>query len=153
MPVEVRVPAGGESIVEVLVAEWLKSEGDLVRQDEPLVTLETDKATLDLPAPAAGILTRILKPRGEVVRVGEVIAVLEEAAAGGGPTAPTAPAHVEHAREPQPTQLVARVELHRPAEQHRRHAALPATRRGYAALKQARRLDLICFDAGFSHVR
>src|SRR5688572_10551786 len=80
MAAEVKVPAAGESITEVLVAEWLKAEGDTVRQDEPLVTLETDKAALDLPAPASGVLTRILKPRGQTARVGEVIAILDEAA-------------------------------------------------------------------------
>jgi 2-oxoglutarate dehydrogenase E2 component (dihydrolipoamide succinyltransferase) len=82
MAVEVRVPAGGESVVEVLIADWLKSEGAAVRQDEPLVTLETDKATLDLPAPASGVLARIVKARGETARVGEVIAILEEAPVG-----------------------------------------------------------------------
>jgi 2-oxoglutarate dehydrogenase E2 component (dihydrolipoamide succinyltransferase) len=79
MPVEVKVPAAGESVTEAIVAEWLKAEGDTVRQDEPLVTLETDKAALDLPAPVAGVLVRIVKPRGATVRVGEVIAVLDEA--------------------------------------------------------------------------
>jgi 2-oxoglutarate dehydrogenase E2 component (dihydrolipoamide succinyltransferase) len=101
MSVEVTVPAGGESIVEVLIAEWLKSEGDPVRQDEPLVTLETDKATLDLPAPAAGVLARILKPRGQMARVGEVIAVLEEAAAGVSAAAGAVPPRAEREREPE----------------------------------------------------
>jgi 2-oxoglutarate dehydrogenase E2 component (dihydrolipoamide succinyltransferase) len=112
MPVEIKVPAAGESITEVIVAEWLKAEGDAVRRDEPLVTLETDKAALDLPAPASGVLVRIVKPRGATVRVGEVIAVLEEAAvpaapatgrkgaggAAGAPTGSPAPASAREAR-------------------------------------------------------
>jgi 2-oxoglutarate dehydrogenase E2 component (dihydrolipoamide succinyltransferase) len=97
MAVEVRVPAAGESVTEVMVAEWLKAEGDRVQQDEPLVTLETDKATLDLPAPAAGVLARIVKARGETARVGDVLAILEEApvgpAAGAAPAAAPATPH------------------------------------------------------------
>ena len=92
MTIEVKVPAAGESITEVLIADWLKSPGEMVRQDEPLVTLETDKATLDLPAPAAGILVRIVKNRGETAKVGEVIAYLDEAkvaaSAEAGPRRP-----------------------------------------------------------------
>jgi len=113
MAVEVRVPASGESITEVMVAEWLKAEGDPVRRDEPLVTLETDKAALDLPAPASGVLARIVKRRGETARVGEVIALLEEAPApSGAPPPPSgaepAPASAEPApRPPAPPQPVA----------------------------------------------
>jgi 2-oxoglutarate dehydrogenase E2 component (dihydrolipoamide succinyltransferase) len=91
MPVEVKIPAAGESITEVMIADWLKSEGDSVRADEPLVALETDKATMELPAPSAGILTRIVKQRGQTARVGEVIAVLDDTRAGGD-GAPATPA-------------------------------------------------------------
>jgi 2-oxoglutarate dehydrogenase E2 component (dihydrolipoamide succinyltransferase) len=106
MAIEVKVPTGGESITEVVVAEWLKQPGDTVRQDEPLVTLETDKAALDLPSPAAGVLARIVKSAGETARVGEVIAYLEETAAAvqaAPAAAPTEPARAKTAAAAAPT--------------------------------------------------
>lgn len=89
MSIDLKVPTIGESITEVQIGEWLKSPGDAVRQDESIVSLETEKATLDLPAPAAGVLGRILKKKGETAAIGEVIAYLEESAPSQG----TAPAH------------------------------------------------------------
>ncbi|MCS7058536.1 MAG: 2-oxoglutarate dehydrogenase complex dihydrolipoyllysine-residue succinyltransferase [Meiothermus sp.] len=77
MPVELKIPPVGESITEVEIGQWLKREGDLVRADEPVVELVTDKATLELPAPASGVLSRILIPSGQA-RVGDVVALLEE---------------------------------------------------------------------------
>ncbi|WP_018460988.1 2-oxoglutarate dehydrogenase complex dihydrolipoyllysine-residue succinyltransferase [Thermus oshimai] len=82
---ELVVPSVGESIVEVEIGAWLKKEGEAFRQDEPLVELITDKATLELPAPFAGTLKRILKRTGETARVGEAIALLEEGAAQSAP--------------------------------------------------------------------
>jgi len=73
MPVEVKIPAVGESIAEVVIGNWRKSVGEPVRQDEEIVELETDKATFDLPAPASGVITKILKKSGETARRGEVI--------------------------------------------------------------------------------
>lgn len=75
---ELKVPSVGESIVEVEIGAWLKKEGEAFRADEPLVELITDKATLELPAPFAGTLRKILKAQGETARVGEAIALLEE---------------------------------------------------------------------------
>ena len=106
MPVELKVPAIGESITEAQIGDWLKQAGDHVRQDEPVVVLETDKASLELPAPVSGVLLRILKPKGETVRVGDVIATLEDAAvppAAAAPAAPTSPT-----REPAPEPAAAR---------------------------------------------
>jgi 2-oxoglutarate dehydrogenase E2 component (dihydrolipoamide succinyltransferase) len=80
MAVELKIPSAGESITEVQIGEWLKSEGDYVERDEALVEIETDKASMELPAPVSGFLTRRLKQVGEVVPVGAVIALLEEAA-------------------------------------------------------------------------
>lgn len=80
MPIEIKVPTVGESITEVQIADWLKSPGEAVHQDEPVVALETEKVALDLPAPVSGILVKILKQKGETAEVGEVIAHLEEAA-------------------------------------------------------------------------
>ncbi len=100
MPVELKVPALGESITEVQIGDWLKAAGDHVRQDESLVLLETDKATLELPAPVSGVLLRIVKQKGETVRVGEVIATLEEAAAPeAAAPAPAAPGLRPRGRE------------------------------------------------------
>ena len=78
MSIELKIPAIGESITEVQIDEWLKSPGEAVRQDEPIVALETEKTSLDLPAPVSGILTRVLKKKGEMAHVGEVIAYLDE---------------------------------------------------------------------------
>jgi 2-oxoglutarate dehydrogenase E2 component (dihydrolipoamide succinyltransferase) len=78
MAVELKVPSAGESISEVVIATWLKKEGDAVKQDEAVVEIETDKATLEVPAPAAGVLRGITKQQGQGATVGEVIAHIEE---------------------------------------------------------------------------
>jgi 2-oxoglutarate dehydrogenase E2 component (dihydrolipoamide succinyltransferase) len=77
MPVDVVVPEVGESITEVLIVEWLKSPGDAVEADEPIAVIETDKATLELPSPAAGHIGELLKEKDEWAKVGETIAVIE----------------------------------------------------------------------------
>ncbi|MCP4645706.1 MAG: 2-oxoglutarate dehydrogenase complex dihydrolipoyllysine-residue succinyltransferase [bacterium] len=81
MPVELKVPAVGESITEVEIGEWLKTKGDYIAQDEPVVEIESDKATVELPAPVGGIVTEILKESGDTATVGEVIGLMEEAEA------------------------------------------------------------------------
>jgi 2-oxoglutarate dehydrogenase E2 component (dihydrolipoamide succinyltransferase) len=89
MSVELKVPTTiGESITEVQIAAWLKSPGDAVRQDEPIVSLETEKVALDLPAPVSGVLGKILKKKGETAEVGEVIAHLDETTVPKEPAAP-----------------------------------------------------------------
>lgn len=92
MATDVKVPAAGESISEVVIGAWLKSVGDAVAADEPVVELETDKATLELPAPVAGVLTEQLFAEGDTVAVGDVIARIDEtqAAAAAAPPAPAA---------------------------------------------------------------
>jgi 2-oxoglutarate dehydrogenase E2 component (dihydrolipoamide succinyltransferase) len=94
MPVEVVVPPVGESISEVMIGEWKKQVGENVALDEALVEFESEKATQDIPAPAAGVLTKILKEYGETVAVGEVIAEIDPAATltsgEGSPAAPAA---------------------------------------------------------------
>ena len=77
MSIELKVPEVGESIKEVLIGEWLKSEGDHVERDEEVVVLETDKATVEVPAPESGTLTKVLKQSGDKAAVGDVIAYLE----------------------------------------------------------------------------
>ncbi|MDF0677016.1 MAG: 2-oxoglutarate dehydrogenase complex dihydrolipoyllysine-residue succinyltransferase [Nitrospira sp.] len=79
MSIELKIPTIGESITEVQIDEWLKSPGETVRQDEPIVSLETEKTSLDLPAPVSGVLVKVLKKKGEMAHVGEVIAYLDEA--------------------------------------------------------------------------
>ena len=115
--VEVRVPSSGESVTEADIGEWLKNEGDAVEQDEPIVSLETDKAAMDVPAPASGILKKIVVAQGETVDVGALIAVIEAGAsaaesparANGAAKAATAsaPATKSEALSPAPRRVVA----------------------------------------------
>jgi 2-oxoglutarate dehydrogenase E2 component (dihydrolipoamide succinyltransferase) len=77
MPIELKIPTVGESITEVQISEWLKSEGDLVKQDETIAVIDSEKATLDLPSPQSGRLVKILHQAGETVAVGTVVAHLE----------------------------------------------------------------------------
>jgi 2-oxoglutarate dehydrogenase E2 component (dihydrolipoamide succinyltransferase) len=91
MPIELKVPEVGESITEVMVGTWKKREGDAVAADDSVVEIESDKATVELPAPAGGTITKILKGSGERAVVGEVIGIMEPVAAGVGAPAPGAP--------------------------------------------------------------
>ncbi len=77
---ELKIPQAGESIQEVQIGQWLKQEGQWVARDENVVELETDKASMDLPAPAAGVLTKILKNDGDAAEVGETIALIDDSA-------------------------------------------------------------------------
>ncbi len=81
MSIQLKVPSLGESVTQATVGNWLKAEGEAVSADEPLVEVESEKATVALPAPASGVLRRVLKKSGETVSVGEVIGELEEGAA------------------------------------------------------------------------
>src|SRR5262252_1677774 len=77
MPVELVVPSVGESITEVEIGDWLKHPGDVVNQDDPVVVIETEKVTVELPAPATGKITTMLKQKGEKASVGDVIGYME----------------------------------------------------------------------------
>jgi 2-oxoglutarate dehydrogenase E2 component (dihydrolipoamide succinyltransferase) len=77
MSIELKIPNVGESIQEVQIGQWLKHEGDHVEHDETIVELETDKASMELPAPADGVIVKIVKQEGESVAVGDVIAYLD----------------------------------------------------------------------------
>src|ERR1041385_6573588 len=93
MATELKVPALGESINEVEIGDWLKKEGDAIRQDENLVVLESEKAPVHLPPPWGGRLKKILKKKGETAKVGEVIGEISaEAGADGQTAASPAPA-------------------------------------------------------------
>lgn len=102
MSVELTVPKSGESITEVQIGEWRKNEGDRVERDEILVEIETDKATMELPAPTSGRLDRILKRQGDIVPVGEVIAQIEEGADGRKSAAPAKAAEAAGAQAKPP---------------------------------------------------
>src|SRR5262245_49526282 len=96
MAIEVTVPSVGESVTEGRIARWLKPDGAAVAADEPLFELETDKASQEIPAPAAGVL-KIRVKEGEAVRIGAVVASIESdgkatARASGGREAPVVPA-------------------------------------------------------------
>ncbi len=104
MAVELKVPSFGESITEALVARWLKQPGEGFAQDEPLVVLETDKVTQELPAPVSGSLAEMKKSEGEYAKIGEVLALIEPGAAPekAVPAAAAAAAPVPAAPSPQP---------------------------------------------------
>ncbi|MEQ8655877.1 MAG: 2-oxoglutarate dehydrogenase complex dihydrolipoyllysine-residue succinyltransferase [Hyphomicrobiales bacterium] len=87
MASEIRVPTLGESVTEATVASWYKKTGDAVNADEPLVELETDKVTVEVPAPSSGSLGEILVKEGETVEVGTLLGMLE--AGDGAATAPS----------------------------------------------------------------
>ncbi|HSR80557.1 MAG TPA: 2-oxoglutarate dehydrogenase complex dihydrolipoyllysine-residue succinyltransferase [Hyphomicrobiaceae bacterium] len=78
MAIEITVPALGESVTEATVGQWFKKPGDAVNADEPLLELETDKVTLEVPAPVAGVLTDIVVPQGSTVAVGAVLGRVRE---------------------------------------------------------------------------
>ena len=94
MAVEIVVPVLGESVTEATVAQWLKKPGEAVAQDEPLVELETDKVTLEVGAPANGVIAAVSAEEGATVEVGAILGMMEE---GDAPAAAPAPAAVEAA--------------------------------------------------------
>jgi 2-oxoglutarate dehydrogenase E2 component (dihydrolipoamide succinyltransferase) len=96
MRIELTVPEIGESITDVEIAEWLKNPGETVKKDEPIATLESEKATVDLPSPAEGTLAQVSKQKGEAAKVGEVIGYLDAEA-----QAPASP--LRQTQEPPPT--------------------------------------------------
>jgi 2-oxoglutarate dehydrogenase E2 component (dihydrolipoamide succinyltransferase) len=92
MTIEIKVPALGESITEATVGQWFKKPGDSVNVDEPLVELETDKVTVEVPSPAAGVLSKVVVKQGATVEIGSVLGSISE---GAGAAAKPAPAPSE----------------------------------------------------------
>jgi 2-oxoglutarate dehydrogenase E2 component (dihydrolipoamide succinyltransferase) len=90
MATEIRVPTLGESVSEATVGTWFKKVGDTVKADEPLVELETDKVTVEVPAPASGVLTEIVAQNGETVGLDALLGQIAEGAAGAATPAPAA---------------------------------------------------------------
>ncbi|HEX2674424.1 MAG TPA: 2-oxoglutarate dehydrogenase complex dihydrolipoyllysine-residue succinyltransferase [Polyangiaceae bacterium] len=95
MAIELKVPTVGESITEVQMGEWLKGEGDSVSRDEVIAKIETDKVTVDLTAPNDGVLSQIKVKKGQTANVGDVIAYIEEGAAGAAKPKAAEPAKAE----------------------------------------------------------
>src|SRR5512141_1192144 len=92
--ISIKVPPLGESIVEATVSRWLKKKGDAVKSGDTIVELETDKITVEVPAPRAGVITSISANDGDVVKVDQLLGELDETAApASAPSpAPSAPA-------------------------------------------------------------
>jgi 2-oxoglutarate dehydrogenase E2 component (dihydrolipoamide succinyltransferase) len=103
MPVEVRVPTLGESVVEATVGAWLKHEGDQVEAGEPLVQLETEKVNVDVSADQSGVLGKVTAREGETVHPGDVLATIDE-----GATAAAAPTEAKESAAPAATAEVER---------------------------------------------
>jgi 2-oxoglutarate dehydrogenase E2 component (dihydrolipoamide succinyltransferase) len=104
MAKEIRVPQLGESVTEATIGKWFKAQGDAVKVDEPLVELETDKVTVEVPAPAGGVLASIAAQPGQTVNVGALLGAIEEGATGAAAPRPAAKAEEpKKAAEPAPT--------------------------------------------------
>ncbi|HJQ74219.1 MAG TPA: biotin/lipoyl-containing protein, partial [Gaiellaceae bacterium] len=97
MAVDVRIPSLGESVSEGVIARWAKKDGEIVRADEVLLELETDKAAMEIPAPESGVV-RLLKREGDKVAVGDVVARIEADGGARATTPPVAPAPAPAAR-------------------------------------------------------
>src|SRR6188472_1567185 len=107
---EIRVPTLGESVTEATIGKWFKKAGEAVAVDEPLVELETDKVTIEVPAPSAGVLGEIAAKDGDTVAVGALLGMINDgaaaakpAAAAPAPAAKPAPAPAAAAPAPAPT--------------------------------------------------
>jgi len=101
---EIRVPTLGESVTEATIGRWFKKAGEAVAVDEPLVELETDKVTIEVPAPSAGVLSEIAAKDGDTVAVGALLGQISDGAVGAKPAAAPAPAAKPAAAAPPPPQ-------------------------------------------------
>ncbi len=126
---EIRVPTLGESVTEATIGKWFKKAGDVVAVDEPLVELETDKVTIEVPAPAAGVLTDVAVKDGDTVAVGALLGAIKEGARGAPPAkaqakpAEPAPQAAPPAPAPKPEPTTARGADAPPAPSVRKIAA------------------------------
>jgi 2-oxoglutarate dehydrogenase E2 component (dihydrolipoamide succinyltransferase) len=106
MSIDIKVPAMGESVTEATVARWFKKEGDAVARDEPLLELETDKVTVEVPAPADGALQSISVQEGATVQVGTILGAIAENKAGNASAPKPAVAKPVEAPKPAPQPVV-----------------------------------------------
>ncbi|HEX2147172.1 MAG TPA: 2-oxoglutarate dehydrogenase complex dihydrolipoyllysine-residue succinyltransferase [Pseudorhizobium sp.] len=102
MATEIRVPTLGESVSEATVGTWFKKVGDTVKADEPLVELETDKVTVEVPAPASGVLSEIVAQNGETVGLDALLGQITEGGAGTAAAAPAAAPAPAKTEQPAP---------------------------------------------------
>jgi 2-oxoglutarate dehydrogenase E2 component (dihydrolipoamide succinyltransferase) len=100
MATEIRVPTLGESVSEATVGTWFKKVGDAIKADEPILELETDKVTIEVPAPASGTLSEIVAQAGETVGLGALLGQIAEGAAAAAPAASPAAAAPAKVAEP-----------------------------------------------------
>ncbi|MBS7537888.1 2-oxoglutarate dehydrogenase complex dihydrolipoyllysine-residue succinyltransferase [Ancylobacter lacus] len=133
MATEIRVPTLGESVTEATIGKWFKKAGDTVAADEPIVELETDKVTIEVPAPAAGVLSEIIARDGETVGVGALLGSIGGAAAAPAPKAEAPKA--EPAKAEAPKVEAPKVEAPKPAPAA--PAAAPAGANGPAVARIA----------------
>src|SRR5215831_14113893 len=113
MSFELRIPSLGESVTEGTIVRWIRQDGERVGADDMVLELETDKASMELPAGQAGVL-RIVKPQGETVSVGDLVARIEDGASRAA-AAPTAQAPAPQAAPPQPAPAPRTIEPPAPA--------------------------------------
>jgi len=111
MSVEIKVPALGESVSSATVARWMKRPGETVAADEPVVELETDKVTVEVPAPAAGVLEAIVAGDGAEVEVGTVLGTIAAGASAAATPAPATAAAAAAPREAPPARAAVRPPL------------------------------------------
>ena len=118
MTVEIKVPAMGESVTEATVSKWFKKEGEAVKRDEPLLELETDKVTVEVPSPADGAIESITAGVGATVTVGALLGAIAEGKAGTA-TAASPKAEAPKNEAPKPSGLPANgQELHRRLQEY-----------------------------------
>ena len=115
MATEIRVPTLGESVSEATVGTWFKKVGDTVKADEPLVELETDKVTVEVPAPASGVLTEIVAQNGETVGLDALLGQISESGAGAAPAAPAKAVEPAKAAEAAPARAAEPAPAAKPA--------------------------------------
>lgn len=132
MSIQIKVPAMGESVTEATVARWFKKEGDAVTRDEPLLELETDKVTVEVPAPADGAIESIAAKEGDTVNVGAILGAIAEGKAGSPSVSGTAAANPD-AAAPKPATPAPAAEAPKPVAASAAPAApqtvMPSVRR------------------------
>ena len=128
MSIDIKVPAMGESVTEATIAKWFKKEGDAVKRDEPLLELETDKVTVEVPSPADGSIESIAALAGTTVQVGALLGAIAEGKTGAESKAGSAPA-AKAETAPKPTAPAAAKPAAAPAAPKADALAMPSAKR------------------------